>query len=417
MHELTACNVEPWHTKAGIESELAFQAGTWLALARPHASASSILEPLDLLRAERCALPLLGRAEELALLECWVASAAPLSIRRLVGRAGTGKTRLAIELCRRAEAQGWSAGFATIETIAQVGAEPLRPWHKDASLVIIDRIEAYDELSAECCVRLARSRQEGRKLRLLLLEREPTGRALRCPAFACADTSPDLAEPVHLAGLRAPADRRALVSQAMALAARLAGLPACSPPASAALDSAEPLHLLMAALVAPHQGIPAALARSTAALADELAAAERMRLEQFAYRQQLHPVLVRHLVACITLQAGCSLGAAPGLVHQEAAAMGMHLPEPAEHVADCLADTLLAADDNTLAPLGPAPIGEAFLVQELMRHAPEQQAAIIERALHRAHTATAAMLRRVAELHSDNNSTHPARAWSCQAGV
>ncbi len=284
--------------------------------------------------------------------------------------------------------------------------------------MVIDRTKAYDERSTEYCAQLAHGRQQGsRKLRLLLLDREPTGRAAPRTALAWADALPDPAEPVHLGALRSPADRRALLGQAMALAARLAGLPACSPPASAALNSAEPLHLLMAALVAPHQGIPAALARSTAALAGELAAAERMRLEQFAYRQQLHPVLVRHLVACITLQEGCSLGVAPGLVHQEAAAMGMRLSEPAEHVADCLADTLLAEDGNTLAPLGPAPIGEAFLVQELTRHAPEQQAAIIDRALHRARTATAATLRRVAELHSDNDSTHPAWAWSRQAGI
>jgi len=222
---------------------------------------------------------------------------------------------------------------------------------------------------------------------------------------------------VRLAGLRSPADRRALLGRAMALTARVAGVPPCPPPTAAALDTGEPLHLLMAALVAPHHDVAAALARTPAELAGELAERELAKLERLASHQGLDLRLVRHLIACFTLQDGCAFDAAPALVRQEAEAMGMHLPEAPEHVADCLADALLAADGETLEPLGPAPIGEAFLVREVAQHAPERQAAIIDRALGRARAATAAKLRRVAERHGGNDPTHPSLAWSRQAGA
>jgi hypothetical protein len=410
LHELTACDAEPWRTEAQVAAELAGPAKAPLMLAAPHAAGLGCSDPLDLLRPECDALPLLGRAEELAALEAWLGGTSALSIRRIVGRAGTGKTRLAIELCRRAEAQGWSAGFATPQAI-EAAAEARHPGTRDALLVVVDRPEDRDGLPVEWCARLGHGRPHGAPLRVLLLDRTPHGQA------TSSDETGLLAEPMRLAGLRSLADRRALLGRAMALTARVAGLPPCPPPTSAALDSGEPLHLLLAALVAPHQDVAAALARTPAELAGELAERELIKLDGMAFCQGLDPALIRHLVACVTLQDGCAFDAAPALVWQEAEAIGMHLPASAEHVADCLADALLGPDGAMLQPLGPAPVGEAFLVREVARHAPERQAAIIDRALHRARGATAAKLRRIAELHGGNDPTHPALVWSRQAGA
>jgi len=410
LHELTAFDAEPWRTEAHVAAELAGPANGELMLTAPHAASVGCSDPLDLLRPECDALPLLGRAEELAALEAWLGGTSALSIRRIVGRAGTGKTRLAIELCRRAEAQGWSAGFATLPAIeAAAEARHIRTRH--ALLVVVDRSEDRDRLPVECCARLGHGRPHGAPLRVLLLDRTPDGQA------AWSDETGLLAEPMRLAGLRSLADRRALLGRAMALTARVAGLPPCPPPTSAALDSGEPLHLLLAALVAPHQDVAAALARTPAELAGELAERELIKLDAMALRQGFDPALMRHLVACVTLQDGCAFDAAPALVWQEAEAIGIHLPASAEHVADCLADALLAPDGATLEPLGPAPLGEAVLVREVARHAPERQAAIIDRALHRARHATAAKLRRTAELHGGNDPTHSAVVWSRQAGA
>jgi len=410
LHELTAFDAVPWRTEAQVAAELAGSANAGLMLTAPHTAGLGCSDPLDLLRPECSALPLLGRIEELATLEAWLGSTAPLSIRPIVGRAGTGKTRLAIELCRRAEAQGWSAGFATLQAI-EAAAEAQHPPTPRALLVVVDRSEDRDRLPLECWTQLRHSRPHGAPLRVLLLDRTPDGQV------ASSDETGLLAEPMRLAGLRSLADRRALLGRAMALTARVAGLPPCPPPTSAALDSGEPLHLLLAALVAPHQDVAAALTRTPAELAGELAERELIKLDAMAFRQGLDPALMRHLVACVTLQDGCAFDAAPALVWQEAEAISVYLPASAEHVADCLADALLARDGAMLEPLGPAPVGEAFLVREVARHAPERQAAIIDRALHRARGATAAKLRRIAELHDGNDPTHPALVWSRQAGA
>ena len=60
----------------------------------------------------------------------WLMSPAPISARCLIGRAGSGKTRLALQLCERAEAltPEWDAGFAEhreLERFRRV-AEPER---------------------------------------------------------------------------------------------------------------------------------------------------------------------------------------------------------------------------------------------------------------------------------------------------
>ncbi len=104
----------------------------------------------------------------------------------------------------------------------------------------------------------------------------------------CADLNQlgvamDPPEPVRLAGLRSAADRDRLLRQALAHAARLSGDPVPLPPSGAALDTGEPLHLIMAALLAPQHGVEALLAEPPARLAERLAARELARLERCAW--------------------------------------------------------------------------------------------------------------------------------------
>ena len=71
---------------------------------------------LDLLVAEADKLPLIGRKDLFAELQAWLDDEADILVFALTGRAGTGKTRLAIEFCRLIDndptAQGgWIAGF------------------------------------------------------------------------------------------------------------------------------------------------------------------------------------------------------------------------------------------------------------------------------------------------------------------
>jgi hypothetical protein len=66
--------------------------------------------PSLLLRSDRAIVPFRGRQAEIDGLLEWCTSASPL-VHLLVGPAGTGKTRLAGEVCRRLAERGWRTGF------------------------------------------------------------------------------------------------------------------------------------------------------------------------------------------------------------------------------------------------------------------------------------------------------------------
>ena len=91
--------------------------GNRLELARRHLRNVKVAKELDLLNPFTRAIDLVGRDSFLADLEAWLLGPAPVAVRCLTGRGGSGKTRLALELCARAEAGIggclWHAGFAT----------------------------------------------------------------------------------------------------------------------------------------------------------------------------------------------------------------------------------------------------------------------------------------------------------------
>lgn len=58
--------------------------------------------------------PLIGRAPELAALQCWVGAPANVSIWILAGEGGIGKTRLAAEFAESLTRKKWSAGFVDL---------------------------------------------------------------------------------------------------------------------------------------------------------------------------------------------------------------------------------------------------------------------------------------------------------------
>jgi hypothetical protein len=66
-----------------------------------HKLAAGAHHERELLLTELRAIALVGRQEELAELLGWLGSPTPSSVRCLTGRAGSGKTRLGIELCEQ----------------------------------------------------------------------------------------------------------------------------------------------------------------------------------------------------------------------------------------------------------------------------------------------------------------------------
>jgi len=77
-----------------------------LSLLRKHARKSEPKTELQLLRVDLRATTLVGRRAERSALDVWLQSDRPVSARCITGRAGVGKTRLAIELCEGAEIAG-----------------------------------------------------------------------------------------------------------------------------------------------------------------------------------------------------------------------------------------------------------------------------------------------------------------------
>jgi tetratricopeptide (TPR) repeat protein len=69
------------------------------------------LPPSFLLRTEYAVVPFIGRQDETDDLIRWCVSGEQSSARLLVGPAGSGKTRLAAQLCQEMSRRGWTAGF------------------------------------------------------------------------------------------------------------------------------------------------------------------------------------------------------------------------------------------------------------------------------------------------------------------
>jgi hypothetical protein len=94
----------------------------------------------DLLTPYSMAIPMIGREQQMAELHDWLTSAKPIAIRVLVGRAGTGKTRLALELCDEAVKQQWDAGFVTERELDRfMTQQNLATWGwRRPTLIVID---------------------------------------------------------------------------------------------------------------------------------------------------------------------------------------------------------------------------------------------------------------------------------------
>jgi hypothetical protein len=326
--------------------------------ARPAVAARSVpcsypAELADLLLPENHALPLVGRVAELRALLDWLDRDEP-HVQALLGPPGSGKTRLAVELCACAETRGWSAGFA----VDPREAPPMS--HANPTIVVVD--------SADSRVIATAVQSAGARFRVLLLSSSPADFAtIRIPP---AITLPAL--PLD--------DRSALFTNAARAACRHGPRPLPRMQKDRLNDLADPLHLTMAGLLAPAIGPQAALALTLPALAARLAELEAQRLDRAAEQAGLDPFLLRHLATCITLQHSCTITAAARIVTEEAQALGLHLPHAAASIADTLADVLFHPVLQILRPIAPRPVADAFVANELKRHSPEVRNAIVARA-------------------------------------
>ena len=109
---------------------------------------------LDLLVAEAGKLPLVGRQDLLAELQAWLDDETDISVYGLIGRAGTGKTRLAIEFCRTIDSDPggkgpWITGFLSpsdLDEINQAFATRSFDWERHTLLVIDYAAQCHEPL-------------------------------------------------------------------------------------------------------------------------------------------------------------------------------------------------------------------------------------------------------------------------------
>jgi len=386
----------------------------------------------ELLLTELRATKLVGRDEDLAALRAWLDGPMPIAVQCRTGRAGIGKTRLAIELCERAEAAGWTAGFARADELQRsFDAQNLTAWRwSQPTLVVVDYAAAFARILRAWLEVLARPDGEKPKLRLLLLERHadaklgwwadltrPGGLSGRGP-----DSLIDPAEPVPMHSLYAVEHRRALLANAIAEAARVLEKPAPTLPAPGtnpefdrrlaenALGN-EPLYLVMAGRIAIDTGAPEALALRPGELARLVAGAEENRLRRLAASWNIPAELILHLAACVTLEGGCTRDAVRTLIDAERQALDYPGPPPSVKIAKRLADALPSADG--VDAVQPDLIGEAFVLTTIDDNwrSPTEQAAIVERAWRRAGVRVVTTVIRTVQDHAGNDPKHTSLLW------
>ncbi len=327
-----------------------------LKLLRKHVRLPDLRQPpqpgdppreLDLLDPECVALPFIGRADMMVPLLAWADSGQGVSVLAVTGRAGRGKTRLALALCEAldpADGSGaWHAGFLSGSDLASVVAAlatRVFDWTGAARvLVVLDNAAQCHQAVADWLDRLAFERFGAARLRILLLEREApekfgwwkdlAGDAIRRRLFH----APRL---VALPKLADPEERWKLLGVAFEAAAplRLGRAPNGIPPAGTRpdLDRAlagsrfgNPLNLVMAGVVAPYRGVGAALSLRRLDAAQYLAARELARFERVAKASHLSGIAMCHAVAFNALAGGLPVAGLPGTLAAELAAAGLEV--------------------------------------------------------------------------------------------
>lgn len=388
-------------TGDGNHASIHFGADVTLPLARQQrlskrhrkATADNLL---PLLRADSLAFDVVGREEELAELRAWLDSDADISIQTLIGRAGTGKTRLAIELCRQIDGAetpgetGWSAGFLRPADISSV-VDQLAIWElKEVgpTLLIVDYASAVHRELAKWFDRLAASDFDG-KLRFLLLDREaPEGfgwwHELAHPALSGHRADLFVADRPHrLSDLSDLGSRRALFGAALKAASDLLGERGGAAAASAqgadpTFDAAfadarfgNPLNLAMAGLIAAERGPRDALALRRLEAAREIARRDVKRMVLLAESCAVAAAAMRHSLGFNGLAGGLPLATlrADLAVELRAADLTAAMDELPSLLERELPQEGREADDGAEPRLGtiqPDLVGEGVVIETLL---------------------------------------------------
>src|SRR5258708_5948926 len=332
-------------------------------------------------------VPLLGRDHAIQDLQHWIARDRGVSARVLTGGAGSGKTRVALEVVRKASQEGWLAGFVEQGELDRFRAQQnVAEWAWDKpTLIVVDYAASrVDQLRDWIGELVDTSIESGRHpLRMLLLERQAQ-RAIGWLASVfghgqddrsrAAISMLDPPEPLELAAIDDVASRRQIF--ATLLARKRADMTAPELGADAEFDrllrhekwSGDPLFLMMAGLVAGGDGGENALALTHTELATKIAQRELDRIGGIAAGTGIdagnrrHPgLLAQHAAVLATLCQGLTLGDARTLMEEESKRLG--LSANINTTLAALGDGLPGAGDGPeIAPILPDIVGEAAII-------------------------------------------------------
>ncbi|MGA2408788.1 MAG: hypothetical protein ABSG46_00140, partial [Candidatus Binataceae bacterium] len=401
-----------------------------LTLHARHRLAPEPKKYLDLLNPNNRAIPMVGRESELHALEAWL-DGPGISARCLTGGAGSGKTRLALELCAAADQRKWFAGFIDHKELDRFGGQQnLSAWGwPKPTLIVVDYAAAKARILREWLVELVQHQgKDLMPLRLLLLERHADltlgwWPELTTPRGWAEEGLRDLfnpSEPIPLGMITGIEHRRQILASAMAAAARLPGAHKPLRPPAAGEDPAfdrrlanpelefAPLHLMMAGILGVEHGIGTLLTLGPMEMAEDLANFELGRFDKLALDRKLDSEFLRHLAAGITLIGGLSRDDLDQVIAEEGQAIGCG--DERRRVERTLLDALPSEQPNQLAPILPDLIGEAAIVNVLEALPPKRQADTIVRWHNRAPSGAMAGIIRTIQDYADKND-HVALKW------
>jgi hypothetical protein len=132
--------------------------------------ATRLPSPARLVRAHSGVVPYVERAGLLSELEAWIASPVPFAGQVIGGGGGTGKTRLAVELCLATQKRKWLCGF--LSRIADPGMLDALVEAPIARLVVIDYAETRPEQVEILLPLLSAKASQQSPVRVLLLVRD-----------------------------------------------------------------------------------------------------------------------------------------------------------------------------------------------------------------------------------------------------
>ncbi len=327
-------------------------------------------------------------------MQAWIDDEVDISVHALIGRAGTGKTRLALEFCSKTDGDptakgGWVAGFLSPTELSSV-VETLATRHfvwERPTLLVIDYAAQCHEALARWLDRLAGQKLDT-KLRILLLDREApegfgwwrelTGSGLntareRCNLFYAARPRqlPDLSDleerrEVMEAGLQGARDLRSMPSDGPQIPR-----PEQNPDFDRALAQPQfgnPLALVMAGVIALDHSPRAALALRHLEAARRLGRRELDRFSALAQSWRINSKAIRHIIALNELADGIAVADLRKSVFEELIAS--HKSVDLDGILALLEQelpprigSLEAASSPRLATIQPDLIGEAAIIE------------------------------------------------------